>query len=103
MKPLMLLFVIGCATSGYHPYDEPSAVSLITVNNLRSEDAAIYLNGVLAAKAPGYISDYDEMEILPAGKAALKPGKNVLAVHCHQTGGGQYVDVGLVTVSEAGQ
>jgi hypothetical protein len=60
------------------------------------EDVEIYLNGVLAGSASGYISDYELMSLTPAGRAALKPGKNIIAIHCHQTGGGQYVDAGIV-------
>ena len=62
------------------------------------EDAEIYVNGVLALKVPGFISSYDSVPMTPPGRAALRPGKVVLAVHCHQTTGGQYIDVGLVDV-----
>jgi hypothetical protein len=60
------------------------------------EDAEIYLNGTLAARLPGYVSYYDLFDITTDAKATLKPGTNTLAVHCHQTTGGQYIDVGLV-------
>src|SRR5207302_609003 len=42
------------------------------------EDAEIYLNGVLAAKLTGYVTDYQEVPI--RRQARLKPGKNHIAV-----------------------
>jgi len=60
------------------------------------EDAEIYLNGVLAAKLSGFITDYEEFEIARPAMSALHPGTNTLAVHCRQTTGGQGIDVGLV-------
>ena len=64
------------------------------------EDVEIYINGVLAAKAAGYTTDYEPIELAAEGAAALKPGKNLFAVHCRQTGGGQFIDLGVVDMVE---
>jgi hypothetical protein len=64
------------------------------------DDAEVYLNGVLAARLPGYATGYEPVSISPAALETLRPGPNTLAVHCHQIRGGQYIDVGLVNVIE---
>ena len=64
------------------------------------EDADVYINGVLAAQAGGFTAKYEAIPLLPQGLAALKPGApNVMAIHVRQTGGGQYIDAGLSTVT----
>ncbi len=64
------------------------------------EDLEVYFNGVLAAKLPGFIEHYEQFDVRPEAVAMLKPGLNTLALHCHQTTGGQYVDVGLIVPDE---
>jgi len=60
------------------------------------EDAQIYLDGVLATRVSGFVSDYEAVPIRTRARDILKPGKHVLAVHCKQTTGGQYIDVGII-------
>jgi hypothetical protein len=65
------------------------------------EDVEIYVNGVFASSEPSFTSSYVPLDIEPAALQLLKPGATVtVAVHCHQTEGGQNIDVGLV---EAGK
>lgn len=61
------------------------------------EDAEIYINGTLAAKMTGYNTKYESWPLLPDGLQALKldGSDNVIAIHCKQTTGGQFIDCGL--------
>ncbi len=56
------------------------------------EDARVYLNGTLVLSRSGFTTEYEAEEI---DVRALRAGRNWLAIHCHQTTGGQYIDAGL--------
>ena len=75
----------------------------LLLNVIHDEDAEIYLNGVLAATVKGHTGSYEELAIAPEAKATLKAGKNTIAIHCHQTGGGQSIDAGLIELKESGR
>jgi hypothetical protein len=64
------------------------------------EDAEVYINGVLVASESGFTTGYEEVPLLASANAALRQGPNLIAVHCHQTQGGQFIDVGLVDAEE---
>lgn len=59
------------------------------------EDVDVWIDGVLAARCDGYTTSYGHVAISPEARTKLTPGKHVLAVSCRNTGGGQFIDVGL--------
>lgn len=63
------------------------------------EDATVYVNGRNIMTLCGYTTGYVS---LPSDRLArvLVPGRNVIAVHCHQTVGGQFLDVGILAGRE---
>lgn len=88
-----------------HEFTVPDA----TVSSKRSslalrvhhdEDAEIYLNGVCLDRLPRWTSGYIDVPLTDQAIQALRPGRNVLSVHCHQNTGGQYIDAGIVEYVE---
>ena len=76
------------------------AASSLTNPHLRifhDDDAEVFINGELVATLPGSNGAY---EFVPLGEhaRALRTGRNNVAVHVHQTRGGQFIDLGLVDV-----
>ncbi len=68
------------------------------------EDVEIYVNGILAAEEAGFVTSYVPLEISHEAREQMKPGAKILvAVHCHQTVGGQGIDVGLADVTPGSQ
>jgi hypothetical protein len=88
----------------FNPGDlTPEQIAALLVRNYHDEDVRVYLNGVLAYQANGFIAGYENRPLTAEARKTIKPGKdNLLAVECRQSVGGQYVDVGL-TIREAGK
>lgn len=59
------------------------------------EEAEVFLNGRQIASLEGYTANYVWIPLDKQVKQWLRQGNNTLAVHCRQTEGGQYIDVGL--------
>lgn len=63
------------------------------------EDVEVYLNGTLVCQRKGYITEYVIHGLEGPAAAAVREGKNTLAAHCHQTVGGQFLDIQVVDLS----
>ena len=65
------------------------------------EDCEIYINDKLLASYTGYDNNYSVVEFTKAVKdALLYDADNTIAVHCHQTYGGQFIDLGIYLVKK---
>lgn len=85
--------VFTCAKSSL-----PAPMRQLILRLHHDEDVEVYLNGVAIAREPRWTSGYVDIPLSTEAAAALRDGKNVLAIHCRQNGGGQYVDAGLFEV-----
>ena len=67
----------------------------VMLNLHHDDDVTVYINGVKAYELADATGDYTLVPITKEGFDALKQGDNVIAIHCHQRGGGQYIDFGI--------
>ncbi len=67
------------------------------------EDVEVYLNGQRIVELKDYTSDYIVVPIPADKQAAIRMGRNVMAVHCSQTRGGQFIDVHLIDADNVPQ
>ncbi|XVJ59042.1 MAG: beta-galactosidase [Tepidisphaera sp.] len=82
-------------------FEAPASVVNPHLSIHHDEDAQVYFNGEMVATFNGYTSGYKLSQLDAKAIDLLKAnaGKQItLAVHCSQTTGGQYIDVGLVDV-----
>lgn len=66
------------------------------------EDAEVYVNGVLIAKFERWVDEYIIVPLNDSKRSVFQAGRNTIAVHCKQTSGGQFIDVGLVSIVSGG-
>jgi hypothetical protein len=72
----------------------------IAIDLHHDDEVEVYLNGRLAFESRGYLVAYKRVVLPVEATQALAAGENVIAVHCHQTTGGQSIDVGLLAATE---
>ncbi len=73
-----------------------SEIQSLVVREFHDNDVDVYINGVLAFTDGGFITNYESRYLYQAAKNTVVPNaSNLLAIHCHQAGGGQYIDAGL--------
>ncbi len=68
--------------------------ALLSVHH--DEDVEVYANGRKVWSETGFTTGYADHKLSDEVIAGLEPGPIVIAVHCKQTAGGQYIDVGFV-------
>jgi Glycosyl hydrolases family 2, sugar binding domain/Glycosyl hydrolases family 2, TIM barrel domain/Glycosyl hydrolases family 2 len=75
----------------------PASGSTLYLLIRHDQDATVYVNGQKIADVPGNSSHYMPVEADKALRAALKAGSNMIAIHCRQTRGDQFIDAGIIS------
>ena len=74
---------------------DPGDLASLTLRVYHDAEVDIYLNGQPIVTLPFYTQRYVDVVRDDALRAALRPGRNVLAARTLRAWGGQYIDIGL--------
>jgi len=83
--------------TGFHLTVVPDRLKMSVYHD---EDVEIFLNGQHIAKRGGHSDKYVDIPLGKQASAALQTGRNVVAVHLRQTGGGQFFDMKLESIAK---
>ena len=78
-------------------FDLPEGLKNPHLRIFHDDDTRVYVNGELAAELPGSTAGY-AFVALTGARGALRSGRNTIAIHTHQTRGGQFIDAGIVDI-----
>lgn len=78
---------------GFETDSKPEGPLVLRIHH--DEDAEVFLNGTRIMRLTDFTTGYYDIELPPAAAGSLRPGRNVLAIHCRNTRGGQFIDAGL--------
>ncbi len=78
--------------------DDPQLLEDLYLLIHHDEDAEVYLDGKLIKTLSGFTLDYTIVPLSAGAKKLFRTGEHSLAIHCRQTDGGQFIDLGLVAV-----
>jgi hypothetical protein len=80
---------------------DASVIQTAALVIFHDEDTEVYVNGQQIWKRSGYTTGYEAFDVTEALRKALRKGGNTLAVHTHQTTGGQFIDLALLCETRA--
>jgi hypothetical protein len=78
--------------------EDPKKIVHAMMRLYHDEDMDIYFNGQKVMTLEGHVERYLSAGVTSQQRQFLRKGRNLLAVHCRQTTGGQNVDLGLSVV-----
>ncbi len=76
------------------------AISNPALKVSHDDNYEVYVNGKLLYEESGVSKPYKYINLEASLKNLFKKGKNLIAVHCHDTGGERYIDVGIGNIGK---